>query len=93
MGDSLGGIPKSPEFLTNGEVDNDKIRKSVNYQKGLNYIEKGLEFGCKMVLLCACSDYTKCHRYNLVGMDLERMGYEVIHILRDGSITQERRLF
>jgi uncharacterized protein (DUF488 family) len=93
MGKSLGGIPKSPEFLTDGEVDNNKIRKSINYQKGLNYIEKGLEFDCKMVLVCDCSEYKNCPRHNLLGIDLEKLGYEVIHILRDGSITQEKRLF
>lgn len=46
-----------------------------------------------MVLLCACSDYTKCHRHNLIGVDLERKGYGVLHILKDGSLTQDRRLF
>ncbi len=47
----------------------------------------------RIVLLCACYDFAKCHRYNLVGIDLEKKGYEVLHILKDGSVTQEKRLF
>ena len=93
LGKELGGIPSNPELLTNELPDYNKIRKTILYQQGLDYLEKGIEFNCRMVLLCACSDYTKCHRYNLVGKDLERKGYEVIHIQRDGSLTQDRRLF
>ena len=93
QGDKLGGLPSNPELLTDNLPDYDKIRRTLLYQQGLDYLEKGMEFGCRIVLLCACSDYNKCHRYNLVGVDLERLGYEVIHILRDGSKTQERRLF
>ncbi len=93
QGDKLGGIPSNPELYTNELPDYEKIRKTIHYQQGLDYLEKGLEFDCRMALLCACSDYTKCHRYNLVGWDLERLGYEVIHILKDGSKTQYRGLF
>ncbi len=93
QGDKLGGLPSNPDLYTDDLPDYDKVRKTLPYQQGLNYLEKGLEFGCKMVLLCACSDYTKCHRHNLVGFDLERFGYEVMHILRDGSKTYQRRLF
>ncbi len=93
QGDKLGGIPSNPELYTNELPDYEKIRKTIPYQQGLDYLEKGLEFDCRMALLCACSDYTKCHRYNLVGKDLERKGYEVMHILKDGSKTQYRGLF
>jgi len=80
QGDTLGGIPSNPELYINDLPDYEKIRKTIPYQQGLDYLEKGLEFDCRMALLCACSDYAKCHRYNLVGRDLERLGYEVIHI-------------
>jgi uncharacterized protein (DUF488 family) len=93
QGDKLGGLPSNPDLHTDNFPDYNKIRKTLSYQYGLDYLEKGLEFDYTMVLLCACSDYSKCHRYNLVGLDLERLGYEVLHILKDGSKTQERRLF
>lgn len=93
QGDKLGGLPSNPTLLTDNLPDYNKIRNTLPYQRGLDYLEKGLEFGCRMVLLCACSDYMKCHRHNLVGYDLERLGYEVAHILRDGSKVQDKRLF
>ena len=93
QGDKLGGLPNNPELYTNDLPDYKKISKTIPYQQGLDYLEKGIEFSCRMVLLCACSDYIKCHRYNLIGKDLERKGYEVIHILRNGEKTQGRGLF
>lgn len=93
MGNYLGGLPKDENLKTNGTPDYNKIRKSLNYQKGLDFLEKGLEFNCRMVLLCACADYTKCHRYNLIGADLQRMGYNVMHIQKDGSVIDQKRLF
>ena len=75
QGDKLGGIPNNPELLTNNLPDYEKIRKTILYQQGLGYLEKGLDFNCRMALWCACSDYTNCHRHNLVGLDLERLGY------------------
>ncbi len=93
MGDCLGGRPKSPELLTNEEPDYNKIRKTISYLQGLDYLEKALEFDCRIVLLCACGDYQKCHRNNLVGKDLEKMGYTVEHIQRDGSIVVNNQLF
>lgn len=80
QGDKLGGLPSNPKLLTDNLPDYNKIRNTLPYQQGLDYLEKGLEFGCRMVLLCACSDYMKCHRHNLVGYDLERLGYKVVHI-------------
>jgi len=93
LGEKLGGIPNNSELYTDDLPDYEKIRKTITYQQGLEYLEKGLEFDCRMVLMCACGDYQKCHRYRLVGMDLERKGFEVLHIMRDGSISQEKRLF
>lgn len=93
LGEKLGGIPNNPELYTEDLPDYEKMRKTIAYQKGLDYLEKGLEFDCRMVLMCACGDYQKCHRYRLVGVDLEKRGFEVLHIMRDGSITQEKRLF
>lgn len=93
LGNDLGGLPNNPALYTNDLPDYEKIRKTIFYQQGLNYLEKGMEFNCQMALLCACSDYAKCHRWNLIGRDLERLGYQVIHIQRDGSLTQDRRLF
>ena len=93
LGEKLGGIPNNSELYTDDLPDYEKIRKTITYQQGLEYLEKGLEFDCRMVLMCACGDYQKCHRYRLVGMDLERKGFEVLHIMSDGSISQEKRLF
>lgn len=93
QGDKLGGIPKDQELYSSGLPDYSKIRKTIPYQQGLDYLEKGLEFDCKMVLLCACSQYQKCHRYKLVSLDLEQLGYSVYHILKDGSKMQNKGLF
>lgn len=83
----LGGKPSNQEFYNNnGKLDYDKLRKSIPYLQGLDYVEAGLSFGCRMVLLCAEQDYHDCHRYHLIGVDLAKRGWQVIHIGKAGEL-------
>jgi uncharacterized protein (DUF488 family) len=81
----LGGKPKSEEFYQNGKLDYDKLRKSIPYLKGIEYLERGLEFGYRMAVMCSELDFNNCHRNNLIGEDMNRRGWEVIHINKQGE--------
>ncbi|TLX24043.1 DUF488 domain-containing protein [Chryseobacterium indologenes] len=82
----LGGKPKDEEFYTNGNLDYDKLRRSVSYQQGLEYLERGLEFDYRIAIMCSEQNPLECHRYNLIGEDLHRRGWEVIHIGKQGEL-------
>lgn len=91
-GDELGGKPKNRLLYTDQRLDYSKVRKTLNYQQGLNYLEKGIELGFNLVILCSELDYLNCHRYSLVGEDLCKKGYEVIHIDKYGKLVKHKRL-
>ncbi|WP_300673486.1 DUF488 domain-containing protein [Soonwooa sp.] len=80
QGDSLGGKPKDTNLYTNGKLDYLKIRKTLKYQQGLEYLEKGIELGLRIAILCAEQDFRVCHRYTLIGEDLHQRGYEILHL-------------
>ncbi len=91
-GTELGGLPKDPLLLTDGFPDYEKIRKTIPYQNGINYLECGIEIEFRIVIMCSCLDYRKCHRHNLIGLDLIRRGYDVIHISKDGKTEVQTTL-
>lgn len=70
------------------------MRETVNYQKGISYLEAGMEFNYRMAIMCAELDFRNCHRHKLVGIDLQRKGYDVLHIEKDSSLYKaEKELF
>lgn len=90
----LGGKPKNQELYTNGKLDYEKLRKSIPYLQGLEILEKGIEFGCRMAIMCSELDFNNCHRYNLIGNDMHRRGWEILHIDKKGELqTHQTGLF
>jgi uncharacterized protein (DUF488 family) len=82
---NLGGKPKNEEFYTNGKLDYDKLRKSIPYLQGIDYLEAGLSFGYRMAIMCSELDCKNCHRFHLIGNDMHHRGYEVLHIEKNGE--------
>lgn len=82
----LGGKPKKEEFYQNGKLDYDKLRKSIPYLQGIEYLERGIEFGCRMAIMCSELDCKNCHRYHLIGNDMHRRGWDVLHIDKQGEL-------
>ena len=95
MGHSLGGVPEDKELQTNGKIDYDKIRASSQYQDALEEllggVEKNLGLGA-VALMCSEADPTGCHRRRLVGADLLERGIDLVHVLKDGTITSEHEI-
>ena len=85
-GDELGGMPKDDSFYTSGEVDYDKVRNSHLYQQGLQFVKQVLNHDINVVIMCAEFDYKKCHRWNLIGMDLSKEGYSMKHITKNVEV-------
>lgn len=87
-GNQLGGKPKDKTLYTNSKLDYEKVRRSLEYTMGVEYIEAGTEYGFKIAIMCSELDYKKCHRYTLVGHDLYNRGYEVLHIGKQGELVK-----
>jgi len=91
QGDSLGGRPEDPDCYVDGKVDYDQVRRRAAFQKGLDRLEKALEQGMRVSLLCSEGRPEECHRSKLIGVALAERGIAVAHIDEDGVlVTQEQ---
>ena len=85
----FGARQLNTEFFTDGVLDFSKFAESQQFLDGVNKIEKGMELGYKFALMCAEKRPEECHRCILVAKKFHELGYNVKHILEDGSyITQ-----
>lgn len=89
LGDRLGGRPDDPALLTADSPDWDKIAAGPDFAAGITELE-GLIASSTVVLLCAETDPTHCHRSRLIAPALESKGYGVMHILEDGTAASHQ---
>ena len=85
MGDALGGRPDDPALLLgDGGPDYEAVRRSPRFQAALGDLAAvAAEAG--VALLCAEERPEHCHRALLIAPALQEMGWQVIHLLHDGT--------
>lgn len=87
LGDALGARPDDPGLLDGeGRVWYPKVRQTPAFQNAIERVEKGAEAGHQLALLCMEAQPWECHRFPMIGYQLDRDGLDVRHILRDGSV-------
>lgn len=84
----LGGKPKNEDLYIDGVVCYDLIRQTELYQQGLEYLKDILKSDRKVCIMCSELDYTDCHRWSLVGIDLFNADIVVIHINKAGELEK-----
>lgn len=85
LGEELGARPKEPEFYVDGKVDYSRLQKSENFKLGIERILKGVQ-KYSLAMMCAEKEPLDCHRTILVSRHLKNLGFEVSHILADGTV-------
>jgi len=65
---------------------------SHNFKEGISQMDRYLVMGKTPVLMCAEKDPFDCHRAIMVSRALSLQGYEIRHILADGSIQTQAQL-
>ncbi|WP_428075296.1 DUF488 family protein [Candidatus Avelusimicrobium luingense] len=86
----FGARQNNREYFTNGYLDFKKFTQTETFKSGVEKIEKGLSLNYNFVLMCAEKDPINCHRNIMVAKAMRDMGFEISHILSDGSLqTQE----
>lgn len=73
-----------------GYSDFEKVVTEESFKKGVERIKDGLRKGYRIVLLGAMQDPIRCHRSILVGRELEKLNFNVIHILDDYSTENQK---
>ena len=79
-------------YLAEGYADFEKVREDSDFLRGVERLKTGIEKGYRIVLMGAMQNPVECHRYALVGRWLVTYGFEVRHILHDGSIATQVQL-
>lgn len=94
LGDTLGGRPEQTDLYDPGSErpNYSRQRETPLYQRGLTALE-ALSQIQPTVMMCSEGDPEVCHRTLLIVPSLLDAGYDVQHILPDGSLRQaEKRL-
>lgn len=92
LGRGLGGRPEDPALRTSdGSVDYAAIARDAQFQASLDELI-GMAGATRTVILCAEYSPDDCHRSLLIAPGLEARGFEVIHILDDGSTRPHHRV-
>jgi uncharacterized protein (DUF488 family) len=85
LGRGLGGRPEAPALRRDdGSADYAAIAEDPRFLASLDELI-GLAGAARTAILCAEYSPDDCHRSLLIAPELEARGFEVIHILGDGS--------
>lgn len=84
LGDELGGRPKSDDLFCEGIADYERMARTPEFEQGLSRVIKGTG-KYRIALMCSEHDPLDCHRCLLVGRALKMHGFNINHILFDGT--------
>jgi uncharacterized protein (DUF488 family) len=94
MGKELGGLPTHDYtcFTSDGKVDYDKLKEKDFFKEGLQRLLKANSKGIKVCIMCSESDPKMCHRSKLIGVELEKMGVILQHIVGVSKIITQKQI-
>lgn len=79
-------------YMPDGWLNYASYTASPDFMEGVRQMDRLLERGKIPVLMCAEKDPFDCHRAIMVARALSLTGYEIKHILADGSILTQAQL-
>ncbi len=89
MGSPLGGRPEDPNMYdSKGKPDYGRMRTASEFQMAIDKLVNTASQR-RTVILCSEGDPKLCHRRLLLGPSLGEAGFELRHIMRDGSVSVE----
>lgn len=91
LGDQLGARSSNPNCYKDGVALYELIAASDEFKVGLGRIRKGSE-SYRIALMCAEKDPLTCHRAVLVSRWLKEEGFDVRHLLANGTIETHEAL-
>ena len=90
MGDLLGARYKDKTLLfEDGKVNFKKVQQTESFQEGIKRLEKGIEEGYNISLMCSEKEAFDCHRFGLISEYLSKKSIKVNHIYPDKVLSQE----
>lgn len=90
LGRELGARCDDESVYRDGRVDFELLSATERFNRGLDRVEAEAA-RWRSCLLCAEADPLTCHRSILVARHLRQRGYDIGHILRDGTCESASR--
>lgn len=84
LGDELGARRSETECYVDERVDYELVAKIPAFLQGINRLTEGIK-QYRIAMLCAEKEPLDCHRGLLIARHLTELGWQVIHLLADGS--------
>ena len=89
----FGARQPDEEFYTKyGYLDFEAFIQSDNFLSGVKRLQKGIELGNRIVLMCAEKDPITCHRAIMVARGLKQHSIKVAHIRANGGLETHEAL-
>lgn len=94
MGNLLGGLPLDDTCYTDGKVDYSKLKTKDFFIEGLKRLQHANNKEFNVCILCSESNPQECHRSKLIGIELQKIGIELRHIIGvEEEKTQNQVIF
>lgn len=92
MGDTLGARYEDKNLLFNdGKVNFKKVQATKNFQDSIVRLEKGIQKGYNISLMCSEKEAFDCHRFGLISEFLSKISININHIYPD-RVVQHKEL-
>lgn len=86
----FGARQEEMEFYSDdGYLDFELFAKSKNFLRGFEKLKQSMLQNYKFSLMCAEKNPINCHRTILIAREFYNAGYKIIHLLPNGTMTQE----
>ena len=85
----FGARQLDKNYYSDGVLDFVKFAKSPQFLEGIRKIEEGVKLGYVFVLMCAEKRPEVCHRCIMIARQFYLRGYEIRHILEDGTYINQ----
>jgi uncharacterized protein (DUF488 family) len=76
-------------YSKDGYLDFELFAKSEPFLKGFARIDESVKSGDSVMLMCAEKDPAQCHRAVMISKVFANNGYDVKHLLQDGTIKSQ----
>jgi uncharacterized protein (DUF488 family) len=87
FGEEFGARRTNPaELDEEGCVDFAAVRATYAFRNGIDRLWELVHSGLVVALLCAESEPLECHRFSMVSVALVEEGFDVLHIMKDGTL-------
>jgi len=86
------GARRTDSINADGQVDFEYAVRSPAFMRGVARLDKGLEKGYRISLMCSEANPLECHRFSLVSRYFHNHGVDVEHIMKDASLVPHATL-